>query len=204
MFVLTVVPSLLFCGQEAFAHWQQTFFFYVAVVGGFTSGFSGFTLCAGERDLARQRIVVTGGAAFVFLYVACTALCARLNLGLAESEAFRGAGVIVIVAGSVLRIWAIATLGRLHSALVAIQPEHKLVRHGPYRYIRHPSYLGLTVFLAGIPMVFAAWFPLLAIPGCIVALRWRIMDEEAFLISEFGHEYESYKKGTWCMIPFIY
>lgn len=37
---------------------------------------------------------------------------------------------------------------------------------------RHPICLGWIVFMAGLPLVFQAWFPLLAIPGVFVCFNW--------------------------------
>jgi len=203
---LTVPPVLIFRhGTAGFTdHWQELAFYAIAIAGGGVSGLLGFRMARGEKELIRQRLVVWAGCAFVFLYVACAALCERLGLGVLDSELYRNLGVALLAAGSVIRLWAIATLGTFHSALVAVQTGHHIITRGPYRWLRHPSYLGLLIFLTGVPMVFAAWFPLLALPGCFVALRWRITDEEAFLISEFTDDYESYKKRTWRLIPFLY
>jgi hypothetical protein len=53
--------------------------------------------------------------------------------------------VVLFAAGGALRIWPVFVLGHRFSGLVAIQPGHTLATRGPYRFIRHPSYLGLLV-----------------------------------------------------------
>ena len=50
------------------------------------------------------------------------------------------AGLAIFVCGVALRMWAIATLGRLFTYDVAIQAGHRVVTSGPYRWVRHPSY----------------------------------------------------------------
>ena len=187
-----------------FDHWQELVFFALCIVGGGVSGAVGFSLSPGERELRRQRTIVWAGAGFFFLYEACSALCEKLQLGALNFELWRNLGLALLFAGAILRVWSIATLGRFHSGLVAIQPEHQLITSGPYRRLRHPSYLGVLMALTALPMIFGTWFPLLALPGVFVALKWRITDEEALLISHFGKEYEAYKSKTWRLVPYFY
>ncbi len=185
-------------------HWQEVAFYVTFVIGGAAGGAMGFNLSTGVREIPRQRRLVWGTVICFLLYMSCTALCEKINFGTIDTGWWRTAGLVIFLAGVILREWAIARLGRLHSGFVAIQPEHKLVRNGLYRIIRHPSYLGALVTLVGMPMVFGTWFPLLAIPGAFVAVRWRIEDEESLLAEEFGGEFQEYKKGTWRMIPYLY
>src|ERR1035437_7867507 len=50
------------------------------------------------------------------------------------------AGIVLMAAGIGLRIWSIATLGRFFQYWIQVQPGHRVVTGGPYRYVRHPSY----------------------------------------------------------------
>jgi len=52
--------------------------------------------------------------------------------------------------GGALRLWAMHTLGRLFTFEITIRKEHKLIKHGPYAVLRHPSYTGLILGLAGL------------------------------------------------------
>ncbi|SBV50890.1 transcriptional regulator [Xanthomonas bromi] len=47
-----------------------------------------------------------------------------------------------ISSGLALRVWAMQVLARWFTVDVAIQPDHPLVRRGPYRWLRHPSCTG--------------------------------------------------------------
>jgi protein-S-isoprenylcysteine O-methyltransferase Ste14 len=59
------------------------------------------------------------------------------------------AAVLVIATGLAIRWAAIVTLGRAFSSNVAILDSQKIKRNGLYRFVRHPSYLGLLlVFVA--------------------------------------------------------
>ena len=74
----------------------------------------------------------------------------RIGFWTLDGDAIRWLGVMLFAAGGVLRIWPVFVLGRRFSGLVAIQPGHTLVTSGVYGIIRHPSYLGLLVRLAGV------------------------------------------------------
>src|SRR5690606_11209625 len=52
-------------------------------------------------------------------------------------------GSALMLAGMALRWWSIRVLARHFTVDVAIRDDHELVRRGPYRLLRHPSYTGL-------------------------------------------------------------
>src|SRR5262249_56376675 len=59
-------------------------------------------------------------------------------------------GLVLIASGIGLRVWSIATLGRFFQYQIKVQPGHRVVTGGPYRYVRHPSYTGIALVLAGV------------------------------------------------------
>jgi isoprenylcysteine carboxyl methyltransferase (ICMT) family protein YpbQ len=58
--------------------------------------------------------------------------------------------VILSLIGQALELWSRYTLGRFYTARLCIQPGQKLIKSGPYRFIKHPGYLGNMLFLFGI------------------------------------------------------
>ena len=55
------------------------------------------------------------------------------------------------------RIWVIASLGRYWTTRVITLPDEPLVRRGPYRFMKHPNYLVVTLEIAVLPLAFGAW-----------------------------------------------
>jgi methyltransferase len=64
--------------------------------------------------------------------------------------------LVVFAAGQALRLTAIRTLGWRWSTRVMTVPGEAPVRHGIYRYIRHPNYLGVELEILAAPLVHSA------------------------------------------------
>jgi methyltransferase len=88
----------------------------------------------------------------------------------------------VFVVGKTLKYWAIASLGRRWTFRVLVPPDARLVTTGPYRYLRHPNYVGVAGELVGA--AFMAHAPLtgvLAVLGFGALMLARIRIEERAL-----------------------
>ena len=66
------------------------------------------------------------------------------------------AGVILFLAAKLLKWWAILSLGRFWTFRVIVVPNGGLVASGPYRWLRHPNYVGVMGELAGVALVTGA------------------------------------------------
>ena len=103
-----------------------------------------------------------------------------------------------------LRGWAVLTLGRSFTTVVVVRPEQEIIAAGPYRYLRHPSYLGPLILLFGLGLTLgglASAMALVVLPA--IVLVWRIGVEEAVLRAELGSSYAEYCKGRARLIPGI-
>jgi methyltransferase len=65
-------------------------------------------------------------------------------------------GILIIAAAKLLKGWAIATLGVRWSYRVLVIPGAPLVSSGPYRWMRHPNYVGVVGELLGMAVLMAA------------------------------------------------
>jgi len=113
-------------------------------------------------------------------------------------------GILLVILGTMVRQWAIAVLGRFFSTTVGVQEGQKVVKTGPYRLIRHPSYAGMFMILLGIGMMLHSWGAiLLQIIFICVGFGYRIHAEEKLLVKELGEEYIQYMKKTKKVIPYL-
>ena len=88
---------------------------------------------------------------------------------------------------------------------MTIQADHQLVDRGPYRILRHPSYTGGLIALAGAGIALDSWLSvasLLLIP--LAGVLVRISVEEARLRDGLGQSYRDYQARTWQLIPHVW
>jgi len=81
-----------------------------------------------------------------------------------------------------LRIWSIASLGPYWTTRIISVPGAPIVRHGAYRFFRHPNYIVVCAEIAVLPLAFGAVE--IAIGFSILnaaLLSWRIRIEERAL-----------------------
>lgn len=121
------------------------------------------------------------------------------------AHALKTAGVIVMLVALAIRWTAIFTLGKSFSSNVAIQDSQQITRTGLYRFVRHPSYLGLLLVFLAVGLHSRNWISLaVVIVPTTAALLYRIHVEEAALVKAFGDDYSAYARATKRLIPGVY
>lgn len=114
-------------------------------------------------------------------------------------------GLGLLAAGAAFRLSAMAKLGRLFTFRVSIQAGHHVVRCGPYRLVRHPSYTGLLVVCLGLGVALESWLSLLTLILLpVLAILLRISVEERTLVAALGAEYGDYAASTPRLIPHLW
>ena len=83
----------------------------------------------------------------------------------APPAAFVMAGAAIFVAAKALKWWAILSLGPFWTFRVVVVPGARLVVSGPYRWLRHPNYVGVMGELAGVALMTGA--PLSGVAGFV-------------------------------------
>jgi protein-S-isoprenylcysteine O-methyltransferase Ste14 len=107
---------------------------------------------------------------------------------------------LVTISGIAITLYSLSTLGGSFSI---IPQARSLVQNGPYKYVRHPVYLGELISILGIVLARPSTIAI-AIYGLLAALLvYRSLEEEKLLVGIFP-EYETYSLRRARFIPGIY
>jgi protein-S-isoprenylcysteine O-methyltransferase Ste14 len=114
-------------------------------------------------------------------------------------------GLLLLLAGIMIRWAAIYTLGKYFTGTVLIKNDHRLIRSGLYKHLRHPAYTGSLIGHLGLGLSFSNWFSIiLSFVPYVVATLYRIHVEEQALEEAFGAEYLDYSRETNRLLPKVY
>jgi protein-S-isoprenylcysteine O-methyltransferase Ste14 len=110
-------------------------------------------------------------------------------------------GVLLVVAGLGFAVAARIQLAGNWSATVTLKQDHELVRHGPYRWVRHPIYTGLLIAILGSAVAEGEWRGPVALALFTVAFLIKSGIEERYLIDQFGDAYAHYRREVPALLP---
>ncbi|KAI0094106.1 hypothetical protein BDY19DRAFT_989609 [Irpex rosettiformis] len=133
-------------------------------------------------------------------------------------------GWILTILGTLLRVWCYKALAKAFTFELSLKEDHKLIRSGPYAYIRHPSYTGLYAVIIGSAMLtygrgswwwqvgfgLGSWRYL-----AVIHLVWEAMMmhvflgrtklEDKVLRDHFKEEWEQWERNVPCrLVPRVY
>jgi protein-S-isoprenylcysteine O-methyltransferase Ste14 len=148
-------------------------------------------------------VIVAANLAVAIGFVAAIAF-PGFSIGTHRKTLF-GAGIGIWLGGSFFRWYSIRTLGRFFTYDVAVSSGQHVVEHGPYRWLRHPSYLGSLLAQIGFGMTLTNWLAILLPALCLgAAFTYRIRIEEQALLQGLGLPYREYMRRTRRLIPFVF
>jgi len=96
---------------------------------------------------------------------------------------------VLTLCGNTLRFLSMRALGERWTTRIVTLPGAKPITGGIYRYFRHPIYVGVSLEIAGIPLLHSAYVTAAAFTVLnLLVLRVRIREEEKALRSEGGYD----------------
>ncbi len=115
------------------------------------------------------------------------------------------AGMVILLAGLVLRGWSFKTLGRYFTHTVMVSADQPVIAAGPYRLLRHPSYTAILLIGIGAGLAAANWAAVAGVTLLLlVPLLWRIHVEENALMTTLGDRYRSYAAQHKRLVPLVW
>lgn len=120
-------------------------------------------------------------------------------------DAVTTAALVMMFAGLGLRVWAVVTLGRYFTWFITVYDDHKVIRTGPFRFIRHPAYCGALFLFVGTLLFLHAWIgAALSTVFQLFAYVRRIHYEEQMMIERLGEPYRVYTREVRALMPLLW
>jgi protein-S-isoprenylcysteine O-methyltransferase Ste14 len=115
------------------------------------------------------------------------------------------AGMVILLAGLVLRGWSFKTLGQYFTHTVMVSSDQPVIATGPYRLLRHPSYSAVLLACIGVGLAAANWVGLAGLMLLtLTPLLWRIHIEEHALLATLGDRYRAYAAQHKRLVPLVW
>lgn len=147
---------------------------------------------AGERDPVQR---------WVLRVLRIAALAMLIAAGLEWRLGDRTTPIGIVLLGAVLITAGAALIVRVFvesthtSSVIEVTDGQRVVSTGPYRWVRHPMYVGVVVMGFGTPLVLGSLWAALVIPPMFAVLILRIVREERFLRAHLPG-YDTYTQST--------
>jgi len=115
------------------------------------------------------------------------------------------AALTVCVLSYALLAWAMVS-NTFFSQIVRIQSDrgHAVVTQGPYRYVRHPAYVGMILFELAISTLLASWWAIIASGFCVMLLILRTVLEDRTLQVELTGYVDYARQVRYRLLPGIW
>jgi protein-S-isoprenylcysteine O-methyltransferase Ste14 len=111
---------------------------------------------------------------------------------------------IFVGLGVIIGVWSVWVMRK--SVLTIFpdpSPNISLIQKGPYKYIRHPMYTALFIFLITLVIDDFSWLHLVLFLLFGFNLIYKLKFEEELLLQKIP-EYADYKTKSWRLIPLFY
>ncbi len=104
-----------------------------------------------------------------------------------------------------MRFWGMTALGKqwaVHAVGAQKIRKVRLIKIGPYRYVRHPIYLGIILECIAFPIIANTPYSfLIALAICVPLVVIRARTEEKASMRRFGEKYSKYKQEVGMFFP---
>ena len=147
-------------------------------------------------------LTMTAGLAFTSIMI-IAGLDERWGWTETISIGWHISGILLFVIWWIFFLWAMAS-NPFFSEGVRIQENHQVAQRGPYRFVRHPGYLGNLIGCLGQPLLFGSWWAFIPAVLTIIAFVIRTALEDKTLQKELEGYSDYAKQVRYRLIPGIW
>ena len=114
-------------------------------------------------------------------------------------------GLILFFLGAMLFTWSMVS-NKFFSTMVRIQTEreHKVAMEGPYKFVRHPGYVGFILMYLVTPIALGSLYGIIMSGILTVVLIIRTTLEDKTLKNELNGYREYSRKVKYRLVPFVW
>lgn len=140
-----------------------------------------------ERFMKKQGAIEAGAAHYKWIVLLHVLFFVSLTVEVFYTGGNLGEAwpifLLIFILAQILRVWALASLGRFWNTKILVLPGAKKVKSGPYRWLPHPNYIVVALEIASLPLVFGAWRTAIVftVANALLLLLVRIPAEEKAL-----------------------
>lgn len=215
MVIFLVVSSTILFLIAGDWHWSGGWWYLGLQIVNTT--LKGFLLIAARPELQEKRKKLGEGTQKWDKVLSPLMAFSTLIISLVAALGFRLAGqwqvtlwlrilaVIIATGGYLLTLWSMRQ-NAFFEGSVRLQSDynHQVVSDGPYRLVRHPGYLGLTLYNCVLPLVMESAWGFVGVGYYLIILIWRIALEDRYLRENLFGYAEYAKKTRWRLVPGIW
>ena len=210
---LVVLGVMLFWPAGTFNYWQAWVFIAVFTLATIVPSmyFKRTDPAALQRRMhggpraetrAVQKLIIIGAFAGLFAMVVFSAFDHRFGWSRVPA-AVSLLGDVMVVVGLGLSMLVIAQ-NSYAAATVRVEAGQKLASRGLYALVRHPMYAANVILMLGIPLALGSYWGLVFIVPGVLALIFRILDEEKMLTQELAGYREYTQRVRYRLMPYVW
>lgn len=159
---------------------------------------------AGPRAETRpaQKVIITVSALGMFATLAFSAFDHRM--GWSRTPVWVSViGDVLVAAGLVIAMLVILQ-NSYAASTVQVEAGQEVVATGVYKYVRHPMYVGNVIMMVGAPLALGSYWGLIFILPGVLALVFRIRDEEKMLNQDLAGYSEYAQQVRYRLMPYVW
>jgi protein-S-isoprenylcysteine O-methyltransferase Ste14 len=213
VFGLIVLSALVFLPAGTLNYWQAWVFIATfMVVTIFPSIYIARTnpaalqrrMHGGPRAEARtiQKILITGAWLGLVALLVISAYDHRMGWSSVPAWVCL-LGDVLLAAGLGIAMLVVIQNGYA-AATVTVETGQTVVSGGVYTFVRHPMYVGNVIMMVGVPLALGSYWGLVFVVPGVVALVFRILDEEKLLTHELAGYREYMQRVRYRLVPHVW